>query len=100
MYQKLQIALTIIDVFSDIFTGDPNNNIQVKSFLKKYKNLAHKYNTSFLLVHHIGKRTEKLAPSKNNIIGSQGYESFMKSAFELRADQYDKNKRHLRIIKQ
>jgi energy-coupling factor transporter ATP-binding protein EcfA2 len=92
--------LIVLDVYSDIFIGDPNNSISVRTFIKQFKNLSHLYGVTPLFVHHNGKGTEKSAPSKNSILGSQGFESSMRSVIELRADQYDSEKRHLCILKQ
>lgn len=95
-----KVDLIIVDVYSDVYCGDPNNSIQVRSFIKSFKNLSYRYGVTPLFCHHNGKGTEKSAPSKNSVLGSQAFESSMRSLIELRADQYDSSKRHLRILKQ
>ena len=47
----------------------------------------------------MGKRTESLAPSKNNILGSQGFEGKMRTVIELRSDPNSLGMRHLSILK-
>jgi len=50
-------------------------------------------------LHHTGKRTENLEPSKNNAIGSQGFEAKMRLVLELRLDRAEPDLRHLCIVK-
>jgi hypothetical protein len=52
-----------------------------------------------LLLHHTGKRTEDLPPSKNNLLGSQGFEAMMRLVLELRIDRDNSDLRHLCIVK-
>jgi DNA-binding NarL/FixJ family response regulator len=40
-----------------------------------------------------------LAPSKHNLLGSQGFEAKMRMVVELRKDNIDHQKRHLCIVK-
>lgn len=92
--------LIIIDAFGDLFDGkDLNQNNQVRSFLNKFTVMANKYKCSIGFLHHTGKRTEDLAPSKNNAIGSQGFEAKMRLVIELRLDRTDSDLRHLCIVK-
>jgi hypothetical protein len=90
----------IIDAFGDVFNGkDLNQNNQVRSFLNQFTQLANKYKCSIGFLHHTGKRTEDLAPSKNNAIGSQGFEAKMRLVMELRNDKNTDDLRHLCIVK-
>ena len=97
--RKFSIDCIIIDAFSDLFEGDMNQTNKVRSFLTKFSNLSVKYNTLFIFLHHTGKRTEDLPPSKNNLIGSQGFEAKMRLVIELRKDFSNKQIRHLCIVK-
>lgn len=92
--------LVIIDAFSDVFDGkDGNQNSQVRQFLNKYSQLANKHKCSIGFLHHTGKRTEDLAPSKNNAIGSQGFEAKMRLVIEMRLDKVNPDLRHFCIVK-
>jgi hypothetical protein len=71
----------------------------VRGFLQQYSNLASKYNCLILFLHHTGKRADEREPSKHNLLGSQGLEAKMRVAFELRADPYAPDLRHLCVLK-
>jgi len=93
-------SLIIIDAFGDLFDGkDLNQNNQVRSFLNKFTVMANRYKCSIGFLHHTGKRTEDLTPSKNNAIGSQGFEAKMRLVIELRLDRTESDLRHLCIVK-
>ena len=91
--------LVIIDAFADLYTGPMNENNRVRSFLNKFSQLAIKHSTLFIFLHHTGKRTEVLNPSKHNAIGSQGFEAKMRLMIELRPDPVSHDIRHLCIVK-
>ena len=91
--------LVIIDAFADLYTGPMNENNRVRSFINAFQQLAVKYNTLVIFLHHTGKRTESLAPSKHNAIGSQGFEAKMRLMMELRPDPERHDIRHLCIVK-
>lgn len=93
------VDMVIIDAFADLYVGALNENNRVRAFLQEYNDLATKYGCLFLFLHHTGKRTEDLVPSKHNAIGSQGFEAKMRLLIELRNDQMDPQKRHLCIVK-
>lgn len=92
--------LVIIDAYSDVFDGkEQNNAAQTRTFINKFKNLAGKHDCLFLFLHHTGKRTEDLAPSKNNFLGSQSLEASVRLGIELRADRSNSDLRHFCIVK-
>lgn len=91
--------VVVIDAFADIYHGSMNENNQVRKFLQKLKELADFYQVLIIVLHHTGKRTEQLSPSKHNAIGSQGFEAKMRLMMELRKDLEDPHKRHLCIVK-
>lgn len=92
--------LVIIDAFGDVFDGkDLNQNNQVRTFLNKFSQLANRYKCSIGFLHHTGKRTEALSPSKNNAIGSQGFEAKMRLVIELRLDKVNPDLRHFCVVK-
>lgn len=78
------VDLIIIDAFTDVFTKEINANTQVRQFLNSYDVLAKQNKCLIIFLHHIGKRQEKYAPSKNSIIGSQAFEAKMRVVLELR----------------
>lgn len=91
--------LLIIDVFTDLFSGELNANTQVRNYINKYSDLAKRYGCLIIYLHHTGKRTELLRPSKNNLLGSQGFEAKMRMVIELRIDSIDSRFRHFCIVK-
>lgn len=92
--------LVIVDAYSDVFDGkEQNNAAQTRAFVNKFKALAEKYSCLFLFLHHTGKRTEDLAPSKNNFVGSQSLEASVRLGIELRIDRMNPELRHLCIVK-
>lgn len=99
MMEKIKPDCVIIDAFTDIFTGDFNMATAVRAPLNNFKNLAQKHESVFIVLNHVGKRTEKSTPSKHNSLGSQGFEAKMRMLAEIRLDSYDRDKRHLCIVK-
>lgn len=88
-----------IDTFADIYDGDMNQTNKVRSFLQPFKELANKHKTLILFNHHCGKRNDIRPPHKDNLLGSQGFESSMRSVIELRKDFGDSGKRHICVVK-
>lgn len=84
--------LVIIDAYSDIFEGNSNDLGHVRRFLNKYEKLALQYDCAIIFLHHTGKRTELGNPSKNNIIGSQGFEAKMRVVMDLRKQDGTSNR--------
>jgi RecA-family ATPase len=106
LFDHLDILMTelspdcvIIDAFTDIHTGDMHMTTSVRAPLNTFKELAQKHQSLFVVLNHVGKRTESNIPSKHNSIGSQGFEAKMRMLAEIRLDETDKNKRHLCIVK-
>lgn len=96
---KYPVDLVVIDAFSDLYEGDLNANNKVRTFLNKYSDLAKKHRCLIIFLHHTGKRTDYLAPGKDNAIGSQGFEAKMRLMIELRKDPKFPNIRHLCVVK-
>lgn len=93
------VDLVVIDAFADLYSGPLNENNRVRCFLQQFHQVAIRHNTLIIFLHHTGKRTEALAPSKHNAIGSQGFEAKMRLMIELRKDPEMKHLRHLCIVK-
>lgn len=91
--------LVIIDTFSDIFDGDMNQANKVRSFIQQFKELSVKYKTLIIFNHHCGKKNDYKTPHKDNLLGSQGFESSMRTVFELRKDFHNPSLRHLCVVK-
>ena len=90
----------IIDAYSDVFTGkDSKDATQTRQFLNEYGKIAKDFGCCVAFLHHTGKRTEDLAPSKNNAVGSQSFEAKMRLMFEFRLDRERDDLRHLCIVK-
>ena len=99
MLEERPRDLVIVDAFADLYTGPMNENNRVRSFLNSFSQLAVKHSVLIIFLHHTGKRTESLAPSKHNAIGSQGFEAKMRLMMELRPDPERYDVRHLCIVK-
>lgn len=80
------VDAVIIDCFADIFEGNLNDNGDVRRYLQEISEVSVATNTLFILLHHNGKRTEHNAPSKNSMIGSQGFEAKVRLVLEIRKD--------------
>lgn len=91
--------LVIVDAFGDVFPGNIIAVNEVRRYLDLYKNISEKHDCAIIFMHHSGKRTQDLLPSKDNMIGSQGIEGKARLLLELRRDQTDINIRHLCIVK-
>lgn len=94
-----KVDLIVIDTFADIFTGNLNMVNDVRAFLQKFSEIAQKHKCLILFNHHCGKRNEEKYPSKDNVLGSQGFEAKMRLVLELRRDPNNSTLRHLCILK-
>ena len=91
--------LVIIDCFSDAYGGDLKDTQRIRTYLHPFQELAQKHQCLILFLHHTGKRTENLEPSKNNLLSGQGFEAKMRLVIELRTDLMNPTLRHLCIVK-
>ena len=94
-----KVDLIVIDAFTDLYGKSMNDTNQVRTFLNQYSQLAQKHKCLIIFLHHTGKRTEDLVPSKHNLLGSQGFEAKMRLVIELRNDPAEPDKRHMCIVK-
>ena len=99
MLSERPVDLIVVDAFSDLYRGSMNENNQVRTWLQRWHEIAQKYECLVIFLHHTGKRTEALLPSKHNSIGSQGFEAKMRLMMELRTDRTDPTLRHLCVVK-
>ena len=98
--QRDPADIVILDALGDLFNGkDLNANNQVRAFLQQFSNLANRFSCPVVFLHHTSKRSEDLAPSKNNSIGSQGIEAKCRLVMELRLSAQGPDIRHLCIVK-
>jgi len=91
--------LVIIDAWGDVFGQDLKDSNLIRQALNIYRLISYQFQCSVGILHHVGKRTEKLEPSKNNILAGQGFESKCRSVMELRQDAGKEDVRHLCIVK-
>ena len=96
---KSPVDLIVIDAFTDVFSKELNANTQVRKFLNNYDQLAKKHQCLILFLHHIGKRSNNVAPSKDSIIGSQGFEAKMRVVLELRPNNTNDKQKDLWVLK-
>lgn len=97
--QKSKADLVVIDAFTDLYGKSMNDTNQVRTFLNDFSQLAQKYKCLVIFLHHTGKRTDDLEPSKHNLLGSQGFEAKMRLVIELRRDLINPTHIHLCIVK-
>lgn len=95
----VKVDLIIVDAWGDAFTGNQVDSGQIRQKLNEYKALGQKYDCAVGFLHHTGKRTQKLVPSKDNILAGQGFEAKMRLVMELREDINDPDCRHLCVVK-
>jgi KaiC/GvpD/RAD55 family RecA-like ATPase len=91
--------LIIIDAWSDVFGQNLNDSALIRTTLNMYRSISNKYQCAIGFLHHTGKRTQKLVPSKDNILSGQGFEAKMRLVMELRTDITDGDYKHLCIVK-
>ena len=96
---KAPADIVCIDAFTDLYGRSMNESNQVRAFLNDYSQLAQKHQCLMLFLHHCGKRSEELEPSKHNLLGSQAFEAKMRLVMELRSDIIDASLKHLCIVK-
>ncbi|NSL89337.1 AAA family ATPase [Chitinophaga sp. Mgbs1] len=99
MLAEQLVDLVIIDTWTDTFQGDINQSNRVRMNFEQFKNLSMKFGCAFIFVHHQGKASEGNAPSKNNLLGSQGIEAKMRTVIELRRDKTASNRRLMTVVK-
>ena len=100
--RKLQqdpVDLIIIDAFADVFDKELNANTQVRAFLNTYDQIAKEHKCLIIFLHHITKSGSQKAPSKNNIIGTQGFEAKMRVVLEIRPMKSSLNTVKLMVLK-
>jgi hypothetical protein len=93
------VDLIVIDAWSDVFGQNLNDSSLIRATLNIYRSIANKYKCAIGFLHHTGKRTQKLVPSKDNILSGQGFEAKMRLVMELRTDVSDDSYKHLCIVK-
>jgi RecA-family ATPase len=91
--------LIIFDCFADTYLGDLKDTQKIREYLQSYQHIAQEHKCLLLFLHHTGKRTENLEPSKNNLLSGQGFEAKMRLVVELRKDLINPSRRHLCIVK-
>ncbi|WP_159248803.1 AAA family ATPase [Tenacibaculum maritimum] len=99
MITENPVDLIVIDAFADVFTEEINSNTKVREFLNKYDNLAKKNKCLIVFLHHTGKRTQNNKPTKDSIIGSQGFEAKMRVVMEIRTNSKNPNLKDLWVLK-
>lgn len=85
-FQLLKFDLVVIDVWSDLYGGSPNDFSKVRENLNKYSKLASQFQTCICIIHHNTKHSEGREPSKTNLNGSQAIEAKLRTLLEVRTD--------------
>ena len=81
---KKPADFVFIDTLSDFIEGNPNNLIDVRKGMKLYDTLAKKHHCAICFIHHNVKNSEKQAPDKAKLNGSQAFEAKVRNVLELR----------------
>ena len=92
-------SLVVIDTFADVFNKAINDSIAVRGFLGEFRSIANEHECLIVFNHHCGKNNDIRPPSKDNLLGSQGFESSMRTVLELRQDLNNSDYRHLCVVK-
>ena len=92
-------SIVVIDTFSDVFNKAINDSIAVRGFLGEFRSIANQHECLIIFNHHCGKNNDNRPPSKDNLLGSQGFESSMRTVLELRQDLNNPDYRHLCVVK-
>jgi hypothetical protein len=95
---KTPCDLLVVDSWSDTLKGNPNDFTAVRAAIEPWKSLGKRYGCTITLMHHTVKNSDKVAPDKNRVNGSQGIEAKARSVLELRHGT-ERNQRFLSILK-
>jgi RecA-family ATPase len=93
LLQEETYGLIIVDTWTDLYTGEMNQNNDVRKFLGSYKRLAARYGCAIVFVHHFGKASAGKAKTKHHILGSQAFEAKMRSVVCLETTEKGKDRR-------
>ena len=91
--------VVVIDAFSDIYSGQLYETNKVRECLNEYNRIAQKYGCLIIFLHHTNKRSDELAPSKHNALGSQGFEAKMRLMIELKKNALNPADKYFCIVK-
>jgi|GEM_PF-5467312 len=86
----------VSDTWTDTFSGDITNPIQVRQNLNVYRRFAQKHQCMILLVHHSRKGSEGSDPNKGQMLGSQALESAPRIVVDIRKEG---DKRQITVVK-
>jgi len=89
----------IVDSFGDVMEGDLNRSTDVRRYLDQFSKIAVRNEILVIFLHHTSKKSDQNNPSKQFILGSQGFEAKMRMVAELRQDREDSEFRHFCVLK-
>ena len=99
LFDTDHVGLIIIDCLNDILPNQAKSDIALRKFLNRLQDIA-TYSDSLIIVsHHTSKYARKKTPSKHNLKGPQGIEEKCRTVFEIRTDNFQKNIKHLCVVK-
>lgn len=93
------IDLLVVDCFADLCEEDMNTSNKIRNYINKFSLLASKYGFLVFFLHHSKKSSQYQLPSKDNLLGSQGFEAKCRLVIELRRDLHDSSLRHMCVVK-
>ncbi len=99
LHYDAHVGLIIIDCLNDILPNQATSDIALRKFLNRLQDIATNCDCMFILSHHTSKYARKKTPSKHNLKGPQGIEERCRTVFEIRTDNFQKNIKHLCVVK-
>lgn len=91
--------LVVIDPYSQVCSKDMYKANEVRDVLAEYQNLAIKHRCLIIFIHHTRKTGESLNPSKNNALGSQAFEAYLRLLLEVKSNINNPDKKHVCVVK-
>lgn len=85
--EECSYDLVIMDTFEDLCSEDINQAHVIRKVLNPFHDISVKCGTLFLFTNHTAKNTTGRSPDKNNILGSQAFESKMRLVMQLCRDK-------------
>lgn len=91
--------LVVIDPYSQVCSKDMYKANEVRDVLGEYQRLAIKHRCLIIFIHHTRKTGESLNPSKNNALGSQAFEAYLRLLIEVKSNINNPHKKHVCVVK-
>lgn len=91
--------LVVVDPYSQVCSKDMYKANEVRDVLSEYQRLAVKHRCLIIFVHHTKKHSISSSPDKNNALGSQAFEAYLRLLIEVKSNINNPQKKHVCITK-